>query len=104
MNRNIEQEIVGIRSMMRGTQKAFDDLANQWHQIGGHATIAAKNALEMNEKLAQALAYYYTPTAEEYRHFDEHCDAISAAGGNPPNEESHWSELAFNHWENQQNS
>jgi hypothetical protein len=105
MNRNVEQGLVTIRSMMRDTQEAFDDLVNQWKRslTPNHATIAAKNALEMSDKLCQALAYYYTPTVEEYQQFDEHCEAVSAAGGCPPDPESHWSEVAFNRWEYQQN-
>ena len=96
MNHNIEAGLVTISSMMRDTQEAFDDLVNQW-QRSDH-TIVVDNALEMNDKLCQALAYFYTPTDQEYLHFDEHCDAISAAGGCPPDPELYWSELAFNHW------
>lgn len=105
MNRNVEAGLVTIRSMMRDTQEAFDDLVNQWMRSldTNHTAIVADNALKMNKKLSQALAYYYTPTAEEYLHFDEYYDAISAAGGCPPDPESFWSELAFNHWESQQN-
>ena len=101
MNRNIEAGLMTIRSMMRDTQEVFDDLCQDLVAIK-HATIVTKNALEMNKKLARALAYYYTPTAAEYQHFDEYCEAISAAGGCPPNPESFWSELAFNHWEDTQ--
>ena len=105
MNRNIEQGLVTIRSMMRDTQEAFDDFVNQWQNYDpNHADIAAKNALEMSDKLCQALAYYYIPTVEEYQQFDEHCEAVSAAGGCPPDPESYWSEVAFNNWEYRQNS
>ncbi len=98
MNRNIEAGLATISGMMRDTQEVFDDLVSQWKQSlePNHAT---NNALEMNKKLARALAYYYTPTAEEYRYFDEHSDAIFAAGGRPPNEELYWSELAFYNWQ-----
>ena len=105
MNRNVEQRLVTVQSMMRDTQEAFDDVVNQWHKnlasdhASDHATIVAKNALEMNDKLCRALAHYYVPTVKEYRQFDEYCEAVSAAGGSPPNEESYWSELAFNRWE-----
>ena len=105
MNRNVEQGLVTIRSMMRDTQEAFDDLVNQWQQslAPDHAAIVVKNALVMNDKLIRALAYYYNPTAQEYQDFEEHCEAVLAAGGSPPNRESYWSELAFNHWEYLQN-
>ncbi len=103
MNHNIEAGLATISGMMRDTQEAFDDLVNQWQRSldPNHATTVA-DILKMNKKLAQALAYYYTPTAEEYRDFDEHSDAIFAAGGCPPNEELYWSEWAFNRWEYQQ--
>ncbi len=85
MNPNVEQEV--------------DDIVRQWAYQDTHADIVAKNALEMNKKLAQALAYYYNPTTEEYRQFDEHCEAISAAGGCPPDPVEYWGHLAFNHWQ-----
>ncbi len=100
MNRNVEQGLVVVQSMMRDTQEAFDDVVNQWHESlasDNFATIV-KNTLEMNDKLRRALAYYYVPTVEEYRQFDELCEEVLAAGGSPPDEEFHWSELALNRW------
>ncbi len=97
MNQNIKAGLVTIRNMMRDTQEAVDDFVDRCQ----HQDSTDDDAL--NKKLARALAYYYTPTDQEYLHFDEHCEAISAAGGCPPDPESYWSELAFNHWQYGQN-
>jgi len=101
MNPNIEASLVNIRGILYDVQEALYDITNRLQGQDTDNAIAAKNALVMNKKLARALAYYYTPTAEEYLHFDQHCNAISAAGGCPPDPELYWSELAFNHWKYQ---
>jgi len=98
MNPNIEASLVNIRGILYDVQEALYDITNRLQGQDTDNAIAAKNALVMNKKLARALAYYYTPTAEEYLHFDQHCNAISSAGGCPPDPEYYWGELAFNHW------
>lgn len=52
-----------------------------------------------NEKLRKALAFYYYPTSTEIVVYNEHCHAIFAAGGTPPDESDHWASLALFHWE-----
>lgn len=102
MNRNaIVHRLTELQNMLQEAKEIMEELGHgiTAYMDGDHATIVARNALKMNDKLCQALAYYYTPTVQEYRDFDKHCDEISAAGGCPPNPDSHWSKVAFNNWE-----
>lgn len=98
MNPNVEQSLVVISSMMRDMREAFETLIEQLQGSNDHNAIAARNALEMNAQLARALAYYYTPTRQEYRDFDDHCFQTVAAGSAEPDPDLYWGELAFNHW------
>lgn len=50
-------------------------------------------------KLREALAYYYLPAPNEIMEWHRHCDAISAAGGNPPDEAGWRVEMALRHLE-----
>jgi hypothetical protein len=48
--------------------------------------------------LQRALYFCYDPTAQEMIDFDDHCDAVYAAGGNPPDEASYWVNRALDRW------
>lgn len=98
--RQLETYLIKLRASLREAKEMGDTFCQAVVEYldSNHATIAARNALEMNDKLARALAYYYSPTDQEMRDFDEHCYEISAAGSCPPDPELYWSELAFNHW------
>jgi len=49
--------------------------------------------------LREVLADTYSPSSDEMVSWYEHCNQISACGGNPPDELDHWAEVAINRWE-----
>jgi hypothetical protein len=92
--------------LVDGITKRLPDKAAAW-QFARHAMAELFRQIEPrleeleteNAKLRRALAYHYTPTNEEIMSFDEHCNMVWSAGGSPPDEDAHWSEIALSHWE-----
>ena len=104
MNQDIERGLVVIRSLMLDTQEAFDAHVNQWHRGLGSDHAAERKQLEVeNARLRRALYFCYDPIAQEMIDFDDHCNEVYAAGGSPPDEESHWVNRALDRWGGGQN-
>ena len=99
MSHKIERGLVVIRKLMRTTQEAFDAHVNQWHQGFNSDHAAERKQLEVeNARLQRALYFCYDPTVQEMIDFDDHCNEVCAAGGNPPDEASHWVNRALDRW------
>ena len=94
IKQEMDAKLIKLEGALRDTKEAMVGVNLAWIDVFDEPSSVNDQLTEENRSLRQALAYYYEPTEQEFRDWDEHCAEVSASGGRPPDEEMHWSTIA----------
>lgn len=90
----MDAKLIELECKLRDAREAMANVNLAWVDVFDEPGSVIDQLAAENWSLRQALTYYYTPTEQEYRDWDEHCAEMTASGGSPPGEGIHWSNIA----------
>ena len=94
IKQKMEAKLIELECKLRDAREAMEGVNLAWVDVFDEPSSVNDQLAEENRSLRQALAYYYAPTEQEFRDWDDHCAEVSASGGRPPDGEMHWSNIA----------